>query len=374
MIESRGKFALALLILATACLARSNLSPADAPAQPCWEQLLWWLPEDTETIIVAPQQFQVHTSKPESNAPKDLPKTKPADPAKPAADPAKAKPAKEGNAPTKLEEMVQGLVSGSVIGGDKGINLDLSRLKIQCAVEGSRCFTPPKNFGMMLYQGCQILKFETAATAAVQKAFDDCLAKAENKRVILGHQIAINTVKSINRHIVQDDWTYYVCQPTPGVLLVATHQGYLEETLKRIQTKPKHRALPATLPEWKHVDTKAQVWAIRHYNEKTAKEDPLSPLNPQAAGSSSDPAAIGFVFWFTPARINRAYCRYLSGPDADVKLFAVENWPSSSEELAPKIRKVGPGVLEIVANVSDEHSTGVFLFVLLGFVGHAVIL
>ncbi len=374
MIVYRGKLALALLILATTCGARSNSNPADATGQPCWEQLLWWLPEDTETIIVAPQQFQVHTSKLESNAPKDLPNAMIADPAKPADDPAKTNPMMGANAPTKLEEIVQGLVSGGIIGGDKGINLDLSGLKIQCAVEGSRCFTPPKKFGMMLYHGCQILKFDAAANASVQKAFEDCLAKAENRKVILGQKVAINTVKSVNQNIVQDDWTYYVCQPTQGVLLVATHQGYLEETLKRIQAKPNQRALPATLPEWKHVDTKARVWAIRHYNEKTAKNDPSSPLSPRAAAGASDPAAIGFVFWFTPDRNNHAYCRYLSGPDADVKLIAVENWPSSSEELAPKIRKVGPGVLEIVADVSDEHSTGFFLFVLLGFIGHAVIL
>jgi hypothetical protein len=92
--------------------------------------------------------------------------------------------------------------------------------------------------------------------------------------------------------------------------MCATDKAYLESTLKRMNGKAERRAIPAHLPEWKHVDVKAKVWGIRHYRKEFAKSDPTSPLLKEDA-NVSDPAATGFVFWYNPGADNRIRARYL---------------------------------------------------------------
>ena len=37
----------------------STLAAPAPPPPPAWEQLVWWLPEDTETLVVAPGPAEV---------------------------------------------------------------------------------------------------------------------------------------------------------------------------------------------------------------------------------------------------------------------------------------------------------------------------
>jgi hypothetical protein len=62
--------------------------------------------------------------------------------------------------------------------------------------------------------------------------------------------------------------------PKPNIAVAATDRGYLEDVLARIDGKRGERALPDTLPEWKHVDTHAQFWVVRHYR-KAGEEGPI---------------------------------------------------------------------------------------------------
>src|SRR5829696_5308079 len=59
-------FSLLALMAAPAMIA--DKARADPPSPPPWEQLLWWLPEDTETIVVA--QGPVELAKPAADEPK----------------------------------------------------------------------------------------------------------------------------------------------------------------------------------------------------------------------------------------------------------------------------------------------------------------
>jgi len=51
------------------------------------------------------------------------------------------------------------------------------------------------------------------------------------------------------------------------------YEGYLREVLARINGKQSPRALPANLPEWKHVNIHAEFWAVRHYQKTGAEQD-----------------------------------------------------------------------------------------------------
>src|SRR5262249_43964417 len=143
--------------------------------------------------------------------------------------------------------------------------------------------------------GCHILVFEAASDPALQKAFRICEQKADKRIKLAGEDVLVFAEKRES-----DDWSYFVSRPQPGVLICATHEGYLEETLKRISRQSDRRAPPTDLPEWKHVDVKAQVWAIRHYQKESAENDPSSPLGGQGSANVPDPAAIGFVFVYSP--------------------------------------------------------------------------
>jgi hypothetical protein len=308
---------------------------SSAPA-PCWEQLLDWLPEDTETVIVAQGPFEI------------------------------PKPTAEQ---LKFDEAIRFLPFGPVLGLQGGMQYEeLVGQKVLCAIEGSRRFTSPRNLGMMPYQGAHILQFDLAADGALQKAFRVCQEKAEKNMELAGERVAVFTEK-----LESDVWSFFVSQPQPGVLICATNQAFLEETLKRIGRKPDRRALPADLPEWKHVDINARVWAIRHYRKESVENDPSSPFRSKAAANVPDPDAVGLVFWYRPEIDKLARVRYLSGAEKAIELI-IEGWRYPREGLTPGVKQVAPGVVEISVSVSDERTVPMFLLVLQGRLGHGVYL
>jgi hypothetical protein len=325
---------LALLALAVSPGSGGTMTaPVPSTPPPRWEPLLAWLPEDTETLIVSPLGFVV--PKPVSGEKEEKP------------DYAKA---------------FQFLPIGPLLWlKDDLLHKELAGLKVLCVVEGSRRFTRPGEFGMMPYEGCHILQFDPEADGTLKKVFRLCQEKADKQLEVAGTKVAVFTEQQ-----GCDQWSYFVCRPRPGVLICATNQDYLEETLKRMESKPTTRALPPDLPEWKHVDSKACVWAIRHYRKETAKEDPSSPLNPAGEG---DLDARGLVFWMSAESGNVAQVRYLSTSKEALK-FAKTEWEVLG--LSPKIKLGAPGVVEITISISKEE-TASFFFVLMMRLGHGIV-
>lgn len=327
---------LALLTLLSYSGMTPNETRANSAATSYWEQLLDWLPEDTETVIVAQGPFEI------------------------------PKPTTEQ---LKFDEAIRFLPFGPVLGLQGGMQYEeLVGQKVLCAIEGSRRFTPPRILGNMPYQGVHILQFDLAADGVLRKAFHAYQEKAEKKIELAGERVVVFT-----KELERDLWSFFVSQPQPGVLICATDQAFLEETLKRIGRKPDRRALPADLPEWKHVDINARVWAIRHYRKESAEKDPSSPFRSKAAANVPDPDAVGLVFWYRPEIDKLARARYLSGAKNAVEL-ATEGWRYTNEGLTPDIKQVAPGVVEIAVSVSEERAVPMFLLVLQGRLGHGVYL
>jgi hypothetical protein len=329
-----------LVAFVTLTFSTETISSAPTPPSPngnSWEQILEWLPEDTETLIVSPRSFVFP----------------------------KKETGKENAKWDTISEMLPSLAAGPILEVDGLLDDILAGPKCLYMVEGSRCFTCPKGLGLMPYQGAHIMQFEPDSSDTVRKAFEACRKKADKVIEVQSHPAAV-----FSKELERDKWTYYLAQPLPGILICATHQGYIEETLKRIANKPKKRAFPMDLPEWKHVDVKARVWAIRHYREEYTDEDPTSPLNSKDGKKhGSDNAALGFVFWYNPEISKVVQIQYLSDAKAADKI-ATEAWAQGGVE--PKIKKVDTGIVEITVELSKKNE-GMFLLVLLLQLGHAIL-
>ena len=333
MIERFKQLAWAWLLFASPAFVLAD----DRPNNPALSRVFDWLPADTETVIVAQGPLEI-----------------------------RAQPTKPDELPP-LAETMESLTVSIATGFDANWGLDLPRgLKIRLAIEGSRSFRAPKGLGLMPYAGCQILQFEGSAEKAVQTAFAECLANSEEKTQLRGKQVAI-----VNHKIESDDWTFFIAHPRPDILLCATDQAYLEEVLQRMEKKPDKRALPADLPEWKHVNVKARVWALRHFRKEGAERDPSSPLGENAFATARHPEALGIVFSYDPNAENVAKVRYLSGNKNALRLVESE-WVRPSDKLTPKVQQIAPGVVEISTSVGDPESRSSFLMMLLGILGHGL--
>lgn len=335
MMKITQRFLVAIVILAILTATTPSAPTPPTPKAASWEEILEWLPEDTETLFVTPKPFVIPTNK-------------------------------EKTVELTFAEVLPFLPSFGFGVADAEKTFEMAGVKCLCIVEGSRCFTRPKDLGLMPYQGAHIMQFDPASANSVRKAFETCLKKADKEIELMSHRVAVYTKKQES-----DKWTYYFAQPQPSVLICATHKGYLEETLKRLGTKPKKRALPADLPEWKLVDVKAAVWALRHYREEFAENDPTSPLTGKNGGKTGyDNNAIGLIFWCNPETSNIAQIRYLSD-SKDAEKIALEAW--SEGDLKPKIKRAEKGVVEITLDLSKDKASN-FVLVLLLQLGHAILL
>ena len=338
-----NRFRKLLLVAILLSLAPSSARAQDAvkPKMPeHLAEILNWLPDNAETLVVARGPFE-------------LP----------------CEPAAESNDIPPFLDSARLLTVGLVTGLQDGLLAKpLQGRKVVIAVEASRRFTSPKGLGMMPFEGCQIVKFDAAARDAVHEAVVRCIEKAP-KTVQLGDtKVGVFTQKWED-----DEWTVFVAEPSPGVLICATNQKFLEQMFERMgRKKHEDRAFPNSLPEWEYADLKAPMWGMRHYRKEFSATDPSSPLRPKAAANVPDPHAIGFVFRLD-ARTARAY--YLSGAKDAVKI-ACEGWNQPNEHLTPTLKEIKPGVVEIVESVAKEEKRGehMFLFMLLAYLGHAVYL
>lgn len=318
-------------------LLAAGAAPAEPVKTPAWEPLLWWLPEDTETVIVAPGPFEV------PRLDKQL---------------------------FCSRENLHLLPAAEVLAAHDGsVQNQLAGFKIVCALQGGRRFTPPRGTDdSARYEGCHILQVETDAEHRLGLAYDSCLRFADKKIEMARQQVAQFDVKTS-----RGDRPYFVARPRPGILIRATDRAYLEETLKRSDRKADRRTLPADLPEWKQVDVTAGVWAVRHYRKETAAADWTSPLRRghSPVSISNDLAATGFVFRYTPGPKATFQARYLS-TSSDALSFVWQGWIHDAiPSLKPTILPKAPGVVEITTSITTDNEAG-FLRVLLAYLGYAV--
>lgn len=234
------------MILAGWLAGAGSSSAADGPPPPldlpsAVEQALWWLPEDTETLIVA-RPF-VLTRDPEVGPPRtptwrnfgaelglngegQASKEKPAIPA--------------------LNDQLQQRVESLVMGG--------------------RRYESVSSFGALRSEACTIVRFADDQPIEEDRAAS-YRRQASKVRTIAGREVfAFPGQFTKEPWMRSTDWEgVFVVLLDVRTLLIATSDRYLTEVLGRVAVRTGARALPDALPEWRQVDPLAPCWLLRHY-------------------------------------------------------------------------------------------------------------
>lgn len=302
-----------------------------APRLPTAMQVLEWLPPNTETLIVTKGPYRLKLL--EHEAPK-----------------------KEE---CGLARALEGLSAWPLaIREGKLIKL-LAGQDIALAVEGARDFDKDGGgLGMQSYRGCHILVFQRdlgPAGNALTKALKE---EAKSVERIGGHEVIC-----LEEKLENTQWSFFLTQPSPNVLFCATNKQYLREVLERMNKRVEKRAFAPDLEEWKHVDTNARFWAIRH-GVQLFPQDPLGP------------PIVSLAFSFDPAgkpREQQVAKVIYRQPEKNSAKDALKLWTYVGErEWKPTIRQVAPGIIEVTAKFPIEGDETRFLYALLLYLGHAI--
>lgn len=308
------------------------------------DEILWWLPEDTETVFVTNGPFTIppHVSDLENNA---------------------------EITPKLIENVFFNQYRAIFLGNQDRLREPLAKYEIQVGLEGSRRFRAPKSLGLLPFEGCQISVF-SQNIAEIQ---GNLLPLLESDAVKI-HSINGVRVAEFMERLEADEWHFYLTFPRPNVLLCATDEGYLTQVLERMGTCAATRALPGNLPEWAHVDVAAPFWAIRHYSRNNVDLDPTSPVSGRKLPANiPDAEAVGFVFSFDPKRTDTPTIKYLSNNRDSLALVSKE-WTLTHEDFTPSFRRSEPGIVEILIQLKNVNTLGYFQLVLLMNLGHGVYL
>jgi len=199
-------------------------------------RVLQWLPEDTETLIVARSVT--------------LPERDP-----------------DGPQQVQWQNIGVGLATGDLALVDGGKHSKpLRGRKIECIVSGARNFDGVSNFSSLRCESCAIIVFETDLGDAAGEWTEGLRKAAKAVRTLVGSEVFVFPSTTVmDRWAKETEWqgTYLVLLK-PNTVLCASSDRYLESVLQRVNKTPETRALPDNLPEWKQVDLDASVWMLRH--------------------------------------------------------------------------------------------------------------
>jgi len=317
--------------------------------QPNLNQVLYWLPADTETVLGANGPFAW-------------------DPRALSNDP----PSQEGMTATELEMQSRMFPLTLLNFKSGGFGEFIKGKTVLMAIEGSRRFRAPRALGLMRYEGCLVIVFIPTVSldgpAFMRAAANSAVRFEEHNRT----RVAVFEEKSED-----DTWTTFVGLPRSNVAVVATNLDYLVALLDRMRGTPGTRALPQDLSEWKHVNTNAPVWGVRHYLKPGAKLDPSSPLLGRNAANVPDANAVGVTFSFAPAAERTATVGYLS-TNPDVRrilsgyLMMEDAATAAPREFQMRLRQPATGVLEASIKLSATEAIQRLLFGLMAMLGHAI--
>jgi hypothetical protein len=317
------------ILVADVCHIRVHAQQASAKLSADVEDLLWWLPPDTETL-------QVTRTRPKPQRP--------------------------------LVEAIEhtfGDIGTGAAYAHKFTQVVGARINIR--VVGSRHFLPPGGLGDMRFEGAEIFVFDKPLGASLPGLLADL-----EKIAVKVEQIEGLRVLEFHDEIENATWSSYITIPRADVLVVATDRVYLEELLRRRVARAGVRAFTSELPEWGWLDTSAPFWAIRHYRHTQTTGDPTSPFTKTRSGDEFDPAAMG-VATYAKSDGRTIVTHYLSRAD-NAEEIARRLWHHPGDGVAPISRRVSPEAIEVLFSAKDEETLSMFFFYLMGTLGHAIYL
>lgn len=340
-------------ILVVACCGQNNVTSSNSINRSAdLNRALSWFPTEIETLLVSNGPFRISTVLNRHNESKNIRETT-----------------------EELNKEFERWTLPLFYAKDGLLEKHLEGKIVLLSVEGSRHFRSPNGLGEMPFDGCEIAIFEDDVSDVRDAFMKDTASVALRVQEIEGQKVTVFEESS-----EQDILTTFVTFPQKNVVLVATDEQFLRQTLIRMRdTNAKGgRALPDSLPEWKNVDTGKRFWGLRHYDRKQAKEDPSSPFGGRKSANIPDENAIGLTFDFEPGKTNVARITYLSGPNTDLNKIEEKRFPLDADEAIPGLHihraALGPGVMQTTYDLNYSQQVSIFLFVLLGNMGHGIYL
>jgi hypothetical protein len=340
----------ALFLCTLACAGQAtNKQRQPSSRETTLEDVLSWLPSDTETVIG-------------TNGPFPFPDF----------DRLEGTARQPELTPVELDLRMRFLPLGLFGLKNGDLQKALQGKPVTFALEGSRHFRPPAALGNMLYEGCEIVVFGSATNLDREAFMKSAANSATRFEEIAGVKIGV-----FQEHQENDVWTTFVGFPRSDIVLIATNADYLRTVLARMGGVSGPRALPDTLSEWKYVNTRSPAWGLRHYQKTEANSDPTSPFLGQ--GPYADDLALGLAFSVEPAVRRIATVTYLSANKNSRQFLqgylGVEDADSASpREFQIRFREPAPGVLEGSETLSVKEAFYRLLFGLSAMLGHAIYL
>jgi hypothetical protein len=142
---------------------------------------------------------------------------------------------------------------------------------------------------------CDIVVFRDNTAARIIKAFTSLPHVPRDFNGVRGLEIDLNSGVSPeeyerqNGRKLESDWRY-LAAPRADVYVATTGRALMNLIVERMKRHGANRALPADLPEWRRLDASLPAWGLRHYHAAIASRDPTSMLK-------RDPNAKGLVFF-----------------------------------------------------------------------------
>ena len=295
-------------------------------------QILGWLPEDTETLLVATEPFSLT----------------------------------EPNTNTMLwgKALAQSYVTGLLSAPDEGkIYQSLSGRTLRYAAVAARRFgrhpddgSVAMPLGMIAYEGCAAYGFEQPVDEKALRVLPSAVMKERVVWLLEGKQY------QQARDARPRTETHYLALVKPELMLVCNDKDFLTEILSRMKSPKRTRALPDTLPEWQHIDRSAPVWGLRHIARERASVDPsLSQMVIQ------DAQAIGMALQ-VDIPVGKIQIRWLSASPTNPWQGITDN----PKFKGIQTRKAGDKLWEISGD-SNDPSAYILIFGVMAAMGFVVL-
>lgn len=286
-------------------------------AQKWVDDVLTWLPPDTETLFVNQEPFVV--------------------------DPSESPEALYGR-PTQIYaiDRLSALNAGEFYRALEGRTISL-------VAAGARDIRGPGTGVPALSPDSEVVNFLFLAEAlhpnvlgAPDKSLQNCPVWRAIAKIHVGESWRVS----------QRDDESWLALARPDLLVIASKENLLDELLQRIAQGSPMRALPPTLPEWEHVNRLAPFWGLRHYPGSGAREDGSNPRVAKGGNLRRDASAVGVAVQYDSGR-ERLEIHYLSA--------AAKVSDPTRDHPAPEFQTeyTQPGVVRLT---SDTRARGDFPF------------
>lgn len=264
------------------------------------ERLVKWLPEDTETLVVARSMTL---------------------------------------GPPRWEQMAGWSVYANfLLANDIDVAgasfAPLRGRDVSLAVQGARNFDVVTKFGGLRGEHCTVFILSTPLEAGGRDLTEHLRRHAASVRSMGGRDVFTFPSAILRQHEFKPlpwEGSYFVVLD-PKTVLHATSGRYLAEVLARVTKPAPGRALADSLPEWKHVDLTAPAWVLRYFppgGRDFGSAGMTASLRDKRLRIEYLPRANGPIdmadiekYWFLADREpeTRAKCQLVRGPDGRVTL------------------------------------------------------